>query len=159
MNGEGYLQACGFLPAFGRYTVSHQPMGPGATGPARLQPIHALVIQGRVSGDDNDAQPQPWLGQHPVCSISAAVSSHPLLISSKNIISQKTVQECRCEVIHVRGLLQGQAGHRQRLVPAESPSGVWFDTGLSCLRTSRRDAQTSQAPLDQHKGTKESGQP
>lgn len=122
MNGEGHLQACGFHPTFGLYTVSHQPTGLEATGAARLQPIHALVIQGSVSGDDNDAQPRPWLGQHPVCSISAAVSSRSLLIAPKNVISQKTVQEHRCEVIRVRGLLQGQAGHRQGLSPAGTPT-------------------------------------
>ena len=119
MNGEGDLQACGFLLAFGLYTVSHRPTGLGATGAARLQPGHALVIQGSISGDYNDVQPRPWLGQHPVCSISAVVSSHSLLlISLKNVISHKTIPECRREVVHVRGLLQGRAGHRQRLTAA-----------------------------------------
>lgn len=119
MNGEGYLQACGFLLAFGLYTVSHWPMGLGATGAAWLQPRHAVVIRGSISGDDNDAQPQPWLGQHPVCSISAVVSSRSLLLFSlKNVISHKTIQECRWEAVRARGLLRGQAGHRQRLTPA-----------------------------------------
>lgn len=90
---------------------------PPATGTGR-----ALVTQGSICGDYDDAQPCPWLGRHPVCSISAVVSScSPLLISPKNIISHKTMQERRGEVgevVSVWGLLQGQAGHGQRLTPA-----------------------------------------
>lgn len=40
----------------------------------------------------------------------------------------------------------------------DSRSGVRVDTDLPYLRTPRRDAQASQAPLDQRKGTKENGQ-
>lgn len=118
MNGEGYLQACDFHPTFGLYTVSHQPTGLGATGAAWLQWIHTFLIWGSVRGDDNDTQLRPWLGRHPVSSISAVVSSRSLLVSLTNIISWKTIQKCRCEVVRTQGLLHGQGGCRQELGPA-----------------------------------------
>lgn len=155
MNGERYLQAYGFLLDFGLCTVSHWPLGLGTTGTAQLQSSHTLVIQASISRAHNDAQPRPWLGQHPVCSISAGVaaarfSSSSLKTSFPTKPAKLQIWSCPCAGAAARaGWALAEANPSQGRL-----SGLWFDTDLPYLNTSKRDAQTSQDPLDQHQGIK-----
>lgn len=156
MNGEGYLQACGFLLDFGLCTVSHWPVGLGTSGTAQLQPSHTLVVQGSVSRAHSDAQPDlglasilcapSLLGQQPLTHFSS--SSFETAFPTKP--AKLRMWSCPCAEAAARAgwALAGADPSQGRL------SGVWFGTDLPYLTTPRRDAQTSQEPLDQHQDIK-----
>lgn len=125
---------------------------PPASGAGDHWDSPAVVIEGSVNRALSDAQPRPWLGQRPsLCApslLGQQLLSPPHLPSKQHF--PQNLPSCRC----------AGAAARAAWVPAEAdpsqgtPSGLWFNTDLPYLSTSRRDAQTSQDPLDQHQGIK-----
>lgn len=117
MNGEGYLQACGFLLDFGLCRVSHRPVGLGTTGTAQLHQARLLLLRAVLAeltvtcaGQQSDLA---WPASR-VLHLCWG-SSLSLLLSSLQTSSLTKPAGCRWGAVHGLGLQQGQAGHWQRL--------------------------------------------